>query len=155
MACLCCINMIAQDAPLVGTWEGTYKTYWEEEGDVTVKMVTRINRYGEKYRIRIKEFPTKRPSDVNYWEDCSIMYHNDESISFIRERKREPETEDGKIVGSYEAIDYYHVTLSEGCLHFSYDKYIVKNFDRNGNYINKEEFPGFRKVILYKDDSDW
>lgn len=152
---LCFVTMIAQTSPFVGTWEGTYKTYKQDVGDITIKMFIRINRYEEKYRIRIKEIPVNSPSEVNYWGDCFVTVNNDNSIFFYCKRKREPWIENGKIVSSFEATDYYHVTFSEGCLYFGYDKYIVTNYDLRDNFINKKEYPGYRKVTLYKEESDW
>ena len=72
--CFWASHSFAQESdPWVGTWysePANSSGYYQEIGKlrVDVKVVVRIDKYGEGYRIRTKQFPINRPDLISYKE---------------------------------------------------------------------------------------
>lgn len=150
------IVIMAQDQdPWVGTW--TSESYsdidWEaskktgSDGPMVYtnyKLVVRITKSGDQYKIRAKNI---RPDDPNY-----SSYHRPFTIKRIAGNtmwlesyvKKDPFTVDygnGPFIKSYSDITYYYkLTLNNGTLHYSFYKYHSIDYDRNMNYIGEEDY---------------
>ena len=161
--CLYSINIVAQNHPLVGTWEGivTYQLPDSESDgmkDYQHKLIIRINKYDKSYVVRAKNVSIDNPSNVKYWNDCNVYYSDEINIRWnsYMSTSYDWDVSDGKNGQTIYCADYSmicDVTFLNGRINLI--RYMHTDYkNRKGEIIGTHDNP-IEKFSLYKQEEDW
>ena len=159
------INICGQENLMVGTWIGTYngRNYDESSGTsgyVPKKLYIRINKYGDDYKIRMKEVDTKDQSNVWYFDgDYSVLNSDDTSIYFTYTDKMGKNYSNDKITSMDQRETHFLLTWHNGMIHISPVKKILIEYNSDGRLLSRTDISEFGYIIndldLFKEENDW
>lgn len=158
--------MFAQDdCELCGTWT----TVDDIRNGIAInnKIYVRINKQGDGYSVRVKEFYTYEDGSAKtyYWHDCVGINVSENSIQWNSFSHSDSDWDGSDRINGVRiySAKYYKIcsaTVSDGVLHFRYTirgDYYGKSGNIIGNYWN-DDYNGnivWRTYDLFKDDPDW
>ena len=149
----------AQECDLCGTWTGVFKCFDDVLDNTTRRPYVRINKYGDKYMVRVKDVYTYNDdsSKTFYWDDCFGVYVNSNTIYWKSYSHKDDywdgDTSNGKEIALAKYYKVCTATMDNGVLHFS-ETIEGDYFDSYGNKIGEHHQPWSTKD-LYKDDENW
>ena len=154
-----------ENCDLCGTW--TTVVHIGNGIAINNKIYVRINKYGDSYSVRVKEFYTYEDGSTKtyYWQDCVGVNVSENSIQWNNLSHSDSDWNDSDRINGIRIYlaKYYHIcsaTVSGGVLHFRYTirgDYYGKSGNIIGNHWNKD-YDGniiWRTYDLFKDDPDW
>lgn len=159
---LCFINVMAQDLPLAGTWEGTLSMPIPDANSDGMrgwqyKVIIRIKQYDENYVVRMKHVPVEEPSKVKYFDNITVLNASPTSLAWSCDTGESYDCDwnaNGQAVDKTEYSYRCCVEYSKGRLLYSYYMHSIYK-SKNGRIIGTHDTPLLGKTHLYKEEADW
>lgn len=167
VALLFCIvfftNAIAQESKFVGTWKGTYRSFYTHYEPKTI--IIRISIIDGDYQVRIKTYTPQDSMNCSYEDSFYGIEQNGLTLKWYHKFQNQikEDSEDYTMYGAvYEEGKVFHsVTYKGGTLYYKRN-YWHSGFlyGRNGKivhaYDEENQYKQFiEQAVLYKDDDKW
>ena len=159
---LCSINMLAQNSPLIGTWEGTLSMEIPDPNsdgtkNYQYKAIVRIKQYDGDYLVRMKNVPTEEPSKARYFDNCTIISSSPTTLTWNCGNEKSYDCGyivNGHTVHSAEFSYNCSVKFDKGRLCYSYYMHTIYRNKRE-IIIGTHDTPILGETYLYSQEGDW
>lgn len=157
-------NIPADEEPLVGEWTGVYRQSLFKDGNIVehdIKLILRINKYGDDFRIRAKTIDID-DSHITYRAEAKVFFCDGQRITWIHYLGDDYDWSNndrhkGRIIGhtSYRLI--CRASYINGVLLY-HDWYCATYYDKSGNIIEEQSEADVgewaqTEITMYKEDN--